>query len=205
MKNRFRLIQRGLRGGTFYCVDSQTGRRESLGTKDSDEAAQLVLAKNQSVRQPALSLQMAKAFLSATDDALAKRTWQQAIDTLVESKFNSTKARWLRSVKHAAFDPIRQRPHHRNARRAFPGRVKGRHALDQPAPAPDPELRPRPQLAAAAHHPAPPMAEGPLPRPSRHHPRASTRKSSPPTATPSARSSTKSPGTLGRARPTSPS
>ena len=100
MKNRFRLIQRGLRGGTFYSVDSQTGRRESLATKDSDEAAQLVLAKNQSVRQPALSLQMAKAFLSATDDALAKRTWQEAIDTLVESKFNSTKARWLRSVKH---------------------------------------------------------------------------------------------------------
>ena len=80
MKNRFRLIQRGLRGGTFYSVDSQTGRRESLATKDSDEAAQLVMAKNQSVRQPALSLQMAKAFLSATDDALAKRTWQEAID-----------------------------------------------------------------------------------------------------------------------------
>lgn len=72
MKNRFRLIQRGLRGGTFYCVDSQTGRRESLGTKDSDEAEQLVLAKNQSVRQPTLSLQMAKAFLSAPKDTLAK-------------------------------------------------------------------------------------------------------------------------------------
>jgi hypothetical protein len=38
MKNRFRLIQRGRRGGTFYSVDSQTGRRESLGTKNSDEA-----------------------------------------------------------------------------------------------------------------------------------------------------------------------
>jgi hypothetical protein len=65
MKNRFRRIQRGLRGGTFYGIDSQTSRRESLATKDSDEAAQLVLATNQSVRQPALSLQMAKAFLPA--------------------------------------------------------------------------------------------------------------------------------------------
>ena len=110
MKNRFRLIQRGLRGGTFYCVDGQTGRRESLGTKDSDEAAQLVLARNLAARQPALNLQMAKAFLSASDDALAKRTWQQAIDTLVEAKHNSTKARWQRSVKHAAFDQIRERP-----------------------------------------------------------------------------------------------
>jgi integrase len=53
---------------------------------------------------------MAKAFLSATDDALAKRTWQQAIDTLVEAKHNSTKARWLRSMKHPAFDLLRERP-----------------------------------------------------------------------------------------------
>jgi integrase len=109
MKNRFRLIQRGLRGGMFYCVDSQTGRRESLATKDPDEAAQVVLVKNQAVRQPALNLQMAKAFLAASDDDLGKRTWQQAIDALVDAKHDSTKARWLRSVKHPAFDPLRKR------------------------------------------------------------------------------------------------
>lgn len=93
----------------FYCVDSQTGRRESLSTKDPDEAAQVILVKNQAVRQPALNLQMAKAFLAASDDDLGKRTWQQTIDALVEAKHHSTKARWLRSVKHRAFDPIRQR------------------------------------------------------------------------------------------------
>jgi hypothetical protein len=73
MKNRFRLIQRGLRGGRFHCVDSETGGRESLGTKDSDEAAQPVLATNQSVRQPALSPQMAKAFLPASNVVDTKR------------------------------------------------------------------------------------------------------------------------------------
>jgi integrase len=109
MKNRFRLIQRGLPGGTFYCVDSETGKRESLGAKDADEAAQIVLVKNQAVRQPALNLQMAKAFLAASDDDLGRRTWQQAIDTLVDAKHDSTKARWLRSVKHPAFDHIRDR------------------------------------------------------------------------------------------------
>src|SRR5260370_42527235 len=51
IKNRFRLMQRGLRGGIFYCVDSSTGKRESLGTKDANEAAQILLAKNQAVRQ----------------------------------------------------------------------------------------------------------------------------------------------------------
>lgn len=109
MKNRFRLIQRGLRGGTFYGVDSESGKHQSLGTKDATEAAQLVLAKNQAVRQPPLNLQMAKAFLAASDDDLGKRTWQEAIDALLDTKHNSTKARWLRSIKHAAFDRIRRR------------------------------------------------------------------------------------------------
>jgi hypothetical protein len=109
MKNRFRLMQRGLRGGIFYCIDSHTRKRESLGTQDANDAAQILLAKNQAVRQPALNLQMAKAFLSASDDELGKRTWQHAINALVDTKHNSTKARWLRSVKHRAFDRIRER------------------------------------------------------------------------------------------------
>jgi integrase len=109
MKNRFRLIQRGLRGGRFYCVDAETGRRESLGTKNASEATQIVLAKNQAVRQPALNLQMAKAFLAASDECMGKRTWQQAIDALIDAKQGSTKARWQRSVKHPALDRIRDR------------------------------------------------------------------------------------------------
>jgi hypothetical protein len=44
-----------------------------------------------------------------TPEEMAKRTWQQAIEALIESKHDSTKARWLRSVKHAAFDGIRGR------------------------------------------------------------------------------------------------
>jgi integrase len=109
MKNRFRLIQRGLRGGTFYCVDCATGKRESLGTKNDDEAAQLVFLKNQAVRQPAMNLQMAKVLLAASDDDLGKRTWQQAIDALVAAKQERSRPRWLRSVKHPAFDHIRRR------------------------------------------------------------------------------------------------
>ena len=61
MKTRFRLIHRGERGRTFYCVDVQTGKRFSLKTKDRDAATQIVLARNQSLRQPVLNLQIAKA------------------------------------------------------------------------------------------------------------------------------------------------
>ena len=47
-KKRYRLICRGLRGGTFYCVDSRTGKRTSLGKDISEEEAQqIIYAKNQ--------------------------------------------------------------------------------------------------------------------------------------------------------------
>jgi hypothetical protein len=62
MKTRFRLIHRGERGKQFYCVDSETGKRSSLKTKDRDAAKQIVLAKNQALWQPSLNLQIDKAY-----------------------------------------------------------------------------------------------------------------------------------------------
>ena len=67
MKTRFRFMTRGLRGNQFYCVDTKTGQRTSLSTLDRDAAEQIVLAKNQAVRQPTLNLQIAKAYLSGSD------------------------------------------------------------------------------------------------------------------------------------------
>ena len=66
MKKRFRLIHRGERGGHFYCVDSVTGKRFSLRTKNRDVAQQVALAKNQFLRQPILNLQIAKAYLAGS-------------------------------------------------------------------------------------------------------------------------------------------
>ena len=37
MKNRFRLYRRTM-GGVFYVHDSETGKQESLGTRDRAEA-----------------------------------------------------------------------------------------------------------------------------------------------------------------------
>jgi len=65
MKDRFRLIYRGERGATFYCVDSETGKCASLQTKDRDAAEQIVFAKNQALKQPSINLQLAKAYLAA--------------------------------------------------------------------------------------------------------------------------------------------
>jgi hypothetical protein len=74
MKTRFRLIHCGERGNQFYCVDSETGKRFSLKSKDRDAALQIVLAKNQSPRQPSLNLQITKAYLAGTDNGVATRT-----------------------------------------------------------------------------------------------------------------------------------
>jgi hypothetical protein len=86
MKTRYRLTRRGIRGDRFYCVDTTTGKRTSLRTANQEEARQIVEAKNQSERQPVLNLQIAKAYLAGSDNGIATRTWQNAIDALSNTK-----------------------------------------------------------------------------------------------------------------------
>src|SRR5260370_35606527 len=109
MKLRFRMITRGERGSIFYCVDTGRGQRFSVKTKDRDAAAQMVLHKNQALRQPTLNLQIAKAYLAGTDSGVATRTWQNALDALVETKHGATKERWLRAAKDKTLDAIRNK------------------------------------------------------------------------------------------------
>jgi integrase len=106
MKTRYRLIRRGVRGGGFYCVDNNTGKRTSLRTGSEDEARQIVQAKNQAERQPVLHLQIAKAYLAGSDNGITTRTWQHAIEALTNTKQDANKERWLRVVKDRALIPL---------------------------------------------------------------------------------------------------
>jgi integrase len=106
MKTRYRLIYRGERGRQFYCVDSETGKRFSLKTKDRDAAEQIVLAKNQSLRQPALNLQIAKAYLAGTDKGVTTRTWRHAMESLIATKQEANQHRWKTAAKDRAFIPL---------------------------------------------------------------------------------------------------
>src|SRR5436190_20093883 len=108
MKRRFILYRRKL-CGTFYVEDTETRKQESLGTKNRAEAVPLLNARNDSVRQPQLNLQIAKAYLAGTDSAASTRTWQHALDALVETKHGPTKDRWRRAAKESALDLIRNR------------------------------------------------------------------------------------------------
>jgi hypothetical protein len=56
----------------------ETRKQESTGTRNRAEATSLLNARNESVRQPQLNLQIAKAYLAGTDSGVATRTWQQA-------------------------------------------------------------------------------------------------------------------------------
>lgn len=107
MKNRYRLIARHNRGGAFYCVDSETHKRTSLGACSKDEAEQIVLAKNQALRQPALNLHIARAYLAGSDSGVATRTWQHVMEEIPKLKKGETQARWLTAIKDKAFASIR--------------------------------------------------------------------------------------------------
>ena len=106
MKRRYILYRRKL-GGTFYIEDNHTRKQESLGTKDRREAESLLNARNESARQPHLNLQIAKAYLAGTDSGVSTRTWQNAMDAIIDTKTGSTKERWQRAAKETALDLIR--------------------------------------------------------------------------------------------------
>jgi integrase len=90
----------------YYCVDKTTGKRTSLKTTDKDAAQQVIEAKNQAERQPVLNLQIAKAYLAGTDNAINTRTWQQAMEVLIASKHGANKTRWQRIVTDRALAPL---------------------------------------------------------------------------------------------------
>src|SRR5208283_1971312 len=95
VKNRFRSVKVGSRGGTFYCEDTNTGERKSLRTKDEAEAGRLVHAKNEAVRQPQINRRMGMVYLSATDPGVATRTWRFVMDDNIKDKEGPTLKRYL--------------------------------------------------------------------------------------------------------------
>src|SRR5208337_1314515 len=87
-------------------VDKTTGKRTSLQTTDADEARHIVEAKNQAERQPVLNLQIAKAYLAGTDNGIATRTWQNALDSLINTKEGENQRRWKVAARDKAFAPM---------------------------------------------------------------------------------------------------
>lgn len=102
MKNRYRIVKVGSRGGTYYSEDTTTGLRKSLETKNKFEAERLIHAKNEADRQPQLNVRMGMAYLSGVDPKLATRTWDDVMRDVIQDKTGSNRDRWETALKNPA-------------------------------------------------------------------------------------------------------
>jgi hypothetical protein len=61
MTDKFRIFRRA--SGVWYLEDKETNHQESLRTRNETEASRLLLARNEAHRQPAINVQIARAYL----------------------------------------------------------------------------------------------------------------------------------------------
>jgi len=87
-------------------VDTETGKRTSLGVIGEEEAQEIVEAKNRARRQPMLNLQIAKAYLAGMDTAITTRTWRHAIEALTNTKHGANRVRWQQVLKDPSLAPL---------------------------------------------------------------------------------------------------
>jgi integrase len=109
MKQRFRLYKRK-KGGRYYIHDDVTGKQDSLHTTDRATAIRLFHSRQEAEQQPAVNLQIARAYLAASDPQIATRNWQLVMDEMVKLKKDETQRRWQTAIKDKAFDLIRHLP-----------------------------------------------------------------------------------------------
>ena len=70
-------------------------------------------AKNEAERQPAVNLQIARAYLSASDPLMNKRTWRDVMTEMLKAKRDkraATQGRYHVAIKDKSLDAIRNRP-----------------------------------------------------------------------------------------------
>lgn len=82
--HQFRLF-RG-KSGRFFAENTTTKKQFSLRTCNKTEADRPLTARNEAHRELIVCLQMARAYLTAADPAMGKRTWQFVMDEIGQSK-----------------------------------------------------------------------------------------------------------------------
>src|ERR1017187_8083815 len=106
MNTKYTLFRRN---GIYYSQDSASGQQKSLRTRDEAEALQLINARNEAHRQPVLNLQLARAYLTASDPAFVERTWQAVMDQLQARGKDASRARYANVFKSSAEDGLRHK------------------------------------------------------------------------------------------------
>jgi site-specific recombinase XerD len=106
MKQKYRLYRRNL-NGYYYIQDNLTRKQEGLGTRDRVEAHRLLHTRNEAASQPAMNLQIARAYLAAGDPKVASRTWQDVIAETTKNKTGLTRKKWESSMRNPALNELR--------------------------------------------------------------------------------------------------
>jgi len=106
MKKKYWLFKRG---NVFYSFDSGTGKRESLHTSNKEEAARILHAKNDAMRQSAINISLAKAYLVGADAKLVERTWSWVMRGYCSRGRENTRQRNQRAIQGKPFDLIRNK------------------------------------------------------------------------------------------------
>ncbi|MGV3775036.1 MAG: tyrosine-type recombinase/integrase [Verrucomicrobiales bacterium] len=114
MRAKFGMY-RSAKSGYWYWQDNESRKlgqvvQGTLGTKDKAEATRLLHAKNESQVMPAINMQIARAYLQASDPDVANRNWQFVMDEIVKTKKGPTQHRWKIAIKDRNFDLIRKVP-----------------------------------------------------------------------------------------------
>ena len=84
MKLRYRMFRKA--SGIYFIENRVTGQQKSLKTRDKEAAVRIFHAQNEAHEQPAINLQIARAYLMASDPLVVRRTWQHAMDEIVKTK-----------------------------------------------------------------------------------------------------------------------
>jgi integrase len=105
MKERYAVFQR--KNGIFFLEDRLLKKQNSLRTRDAETARRVCHAQNEALRQPAINLQIARAYLTAGDPNYVNRTWQSVMEAVGQTKKGNTLLRWQRAMTETPFDSIR--------------------------------------------------------------------------------------------------
>lgn len=107
MKVRYLVIQRSDRGGMYYCLDTHTGARPSLKTKNRKEAERLVQHQNEALKNSVINRKIGMAYLTAADPKYATRTWDEVMQDIIQDKTGATRHRWETAIKDPALHFIK--------------------------------------------------------------------------------------------------
>ena len=108
MQQKYRLYRR--RNGKFYWQENDSQKQGTLRTSDRREAERLLNAMNESQRQPAMNLSLARAYLAAHDPQMVSRTWQAVMEEMASHGIPTTQERCSRAFRSKAYEPIRNKP-----------------------------------------------------------------------------------------------